>query len=421
MTPKELREKRARLVTEARARLDEITAETPEARAAELEGQFDKMMKEANELAARADRLEASDAALAGLDQGQEANRPEHRGAAPAGSAPQVPAPMEYRAAFQELLLRGGDIHALDPEARRVIARVAEEQRAQTAGTAAEGGFLVPDEMHREIVKAMAAWGPMYADDFATIIRTASGGSIPIPGVDDTAARATKQAVEGSSPADDGSGDVVFTRKTLEDYMFNTPWLRVSLQLLGGSVENMEGLLGALLGERLGRTANEKLTVGTGAGEPVGIVTAAGVGTGAASSAGITTDEFQELVHSVDPAYRTSPKFGVMMNDNTSLALSKLKDTTGRYILNEEGDRIKMGRVSAAVTINQAMADIGINARSIIAADMGKFFVRKIGGTVIGTDRGATFWPNMGIAGYTRFDSALADDRAAKALVHPAT
>ena len=421
MTPKELREKRARLVTEARAKLDEITDKTPEARAAELEGEFNSMMAEAGRLLSRAEALEQSDAALASLDEGQESNRPEHRGQSGAVDAPRTPAPMEYRQAFQELLQRGGDIHALDPEVRKVIARVEAEARAQTAGTAAEGGFLVPDEMHRAIVKAMAAWGPMFAEGFATVIHTPGGGTIPIPGVDDTAGRAAKQANEGDTPANDGSGDVVFTRKTLEDFMYNTPWIKVSLQLLTGSVENMESLLGELLGERLGRTANDKLTVGSGSGEPVGVVTAAGVGKTAASLSGITTDEFQELVHSVDPAYRTSPKFGVMMNDNTSLALSKLKDTTGRYILNEEGDRIKMGRVSAKVTINQAMDDIGANARSMVAGDMGKYFVRKIGGTVIGTDRGATFWPNMGIAGYTRFDGALADDRAMKALVHPAT
>ncbi|MFC6640825.1 hypothetical protein [Sulfitobacter profundi] len=87
MTPKELREKRARLVTEARAKLDEITDKTPEARAAELEGEFNSMMAEAGRLLSRAEALEQSDAALASLEEGQESNRPEHRGQSGAGDA----------------------------------------------------------------------------------------------------------------------------------------------------------------------------------------------------------------------------------------------------------------------------------------------------------------------------------------------
>jgi hypothetical protein len=41
---KELNEKRGRLMTEARAALDEITANTDEARAAELEARHDRIM-----------------------------------------------------------------------------------------------------------------------------------------------------------------------------------------------------------------------------------------------------------------------------------------------------------------------------------------------------------------------------------------
>ena len=54
MLVKELRQKRAGIVANARAKFDEIKADTPEARAKEIEREFDAMMAEADGLEARA-------------------------------------------------------------------------------------------------------------------------------------------------------------------------------------------------------------------------------------------------------------------------------------------------------------------------------------------------------------------------------
>lgn len=418
MTAKELRAKRARLITEARAEQAKITDKTPAGEVSEIEARFTAMITEAEGLATRAevlDRLDAAEASLANPD--PRAPLGENRSA----SGVIVPEAISYRSAFQRLMQAGGDETQMAAEARAALYAFP-EFRAQTQGTAAEGGHMVPDEMMTEIVKAMAAWGPLFDDGFATVIKTQGGGSLPIPGYDDTAARAAKQATEGAALADTGTKDVVFTKDTLGDYLYDTEWLRVSIQLATGSIVNMEQLLGALLGERLGRTANDKLTIGTGTGEPLGIVTGAVTGVTVASNAAITGDEIQALYHSVDPAYRASPKFGAMFNDTTLLALHGLKDADGKYLLQEAPDgsgRIRVGAVSMKYTINQAMANIGTVAKSMVVGDMGKYFVRKIGNVIIGTDRGKDFFPGFGIAGFTRLDGAIADVRAIKALVHP--
>ncbi|MDE4059765.1 phage major capsid protein [Phaeobacter gallaeciensis] len=425
MTPKEMREKRANLITQARGLRDEIEAKgTTEARAAELEAQFDKMISEAEALEERAKKAEKLAEMEASLDAG-DPRRPVGDEARGAGA----PAPHEisYREAFHQLMLAGGDRSEMAAEARAALAggqvQLSPEQRAQVAGTAAAGGNLVPDEAMRAIVKAMAAWGPMFDDDFATVLKTDGGGNLPIPGVDDTAKEAQDNGSEGQPLTDDGGQDAVFTKNELGDYMIDTEWLRVSIQLATSGMESMEALLGQLLGERLGRKANRALTVGTGTGEALGIVAAAAAsGVTVASNAAISADELLGLYHSVDPAYRASPKFGAMFNDNTLLAVHKLKDGQGNYLVSEAPDgqgRIRIGGVTMRYKINQAMADIGASARSVVAGDMSKYFVRKIGGVIIGTDRGQGFWPGFGIAGYTRFDGALADARAVKSLVHP--
>lgn len=62
---KNLREQMANIATEARNKLSEVTDETPEERAAEIEREFDKMMADHDKLAARVEREERAAKALA--------------------------------------------------------------------------------------------------------------------------------------------------------------------------------------------------------------------------------------------------------------------------------------------------------------------------------------------------------------------
>lgn len=419
-TIKEMIEARARLVANAQSEFDSIGENTTDADRADINSRFEAIMTQADGLTAQIDQRNRLDAAAALAAEG-DPRRP--TGSGEQRGAQETPAATEYREAFHQMLQAGGDVHDVPAEVRSVLRNGAEnftrEQRAQVAGVGAGGGFLVPEEMMRPLNIAIAAFGPMLDDDFATVINTVGGGTMPIPGVDDVDEEAAAEAAEGG---DKGAGtDVAFTRKTLEDHMRTTGWLTVSVQLMTGSMTGVEGLLGSLLGERLGRRANRELTVGTGVDQAVGIVTGASLGKTAAGL-GFTADEVLEFIHTVDPAYRAAPKFGLMFNDNTSLQFTKLKDGDGNYLLRTGADGVQsivIGNTKTRYTINQAMPDIAAGARSMIAGDMGRYFVRKIGQTVIGTDRGKAFWPGFGIAGYQRFDGVVADPRAIKAFAHP--
>ncbi len=431
MTPKELRAKRAKIITQARGLRDEIEANgTTEARAAELETQFDTMISEAEGLearAAKAEKLERMEADIASGDP-RRPNGQDTR--ADAGGNADA---LTYREAFHQLLQVGGEALVLAPEVRQVLAagqanmaQLPAELRAQVAGTAPAGGNLIPDEAMLPLVKAMAAFGPMFDDDFARVIKTTGGASMPIPGLDDLANDASANIDEGDPGTGLGTGtDAVFTKETLEDYMVDTGWLGISIQLATGAMGDVEGILGEMLGERIGRKANKDLTLGTGSGQALGIVpgaTASGVTV--ASATLIDPDEILDFYHSIDAAYRASPKFGAMFNDNTLGAIHKLKDGDGRYLVSEAPDGagvIRVGGVSFRYKVNPAMADIGASARSMVMGDMGKYFVRKIGGTVLMTARDSKFQPGFGLAAYTRYDGAVADARAIKAFVHPSS
>jgi HK97 family phage major capsid protein len=410
---KELREKQAKITAEARERLDLITQSTDEARTRELEAQHDAAMAEYDRLEVQVEREQKLADIEARSAQRREERIPrpgngEARGAAEDGDG------VTYRSAFAKYVC-GVD---LEPEEREVLKRGAArfEQRAQTAGTTTAGGFTVPTELANEIVRTMLAWGPMYDPGVTTEMVTASGNPIKIPTVNDTTV-AAEAHTEATALTDDGGKDVTFGQKSLDAYAFDTEFVRWSWELDTDSIFNMESLLASLLGERLGRIANLQLTTGSGSSAPNGIVTASTLGVTAAATGAVTADELIDLQHSVDPAYRVSPRARFMLNDSTFKAIRKLKDGQGQYlfqpgIANGPGATI----LGYQYSINQAVASMATGNKAILFGDFGKYFVRKVGAPVIGVMR-ERFWPDLGIAGLIRFDGELGDTTAVKHLI----
>jgi HK97 family phage major capsid protein len=421
MTLKEMQEKRDKLVADARSALDEINKNTDDARAAELEQRHDTIMAELDQLDARIKREER----MAAIERGAAERRAAQRPIGPDTDGSRVEEPNEgavaYRDAFYAMLACGGDPSALPTEQRAVLraglSSVPPEVRAQLTTTGAAGGYTVPTELAGFIVRSMKAWGPMYDGDIVTDLTTTSGNQVNIPTVDDTANEAAARN-EGADLVDDGSGDVVLGQKSLNAYVFATPIIRFSFELAQDSAFGVEPLLGDLIGERLGRIANRRNTTGTGANQPNGIVTASSLGKTAAAAAAITFDEVLELEHSVDPAYRASPKCRYMFNDNTLLALRKLKDSEGRYIW--QGGNVQTG-VPATLngrpySINQHMDSLAAAKKVMLFGDLGKYFVRKVGQPLVGVLR-ERFYPDLGIVGLIRFDGELGDAAAVKHLI----
>lgn len=414
-TIKELRDKQAEIATQARAKFDEINDDTKASTAADIEREFDKMMLDHDAIGSNIERLikiENIEKALG------EPITPAARGVD--GQA--IPIGIEdaptYRDAFNAYIRVQGQVGAMDADLRQVLAvgYAPVEARAQTT-TATAGGYTVPTEMAAFITKSMAMWGPMYDPNITSEMITSGGGAITLPTVNDTS-RVVVKHVEGTTLTDDGGSDVTFGEKTLNAYPFNTEWLRVSKELADDSVFNIEQFLAELLGEGLGRRANTELTTGDGTGDPNGIVTASALGKTAAAVAAITVDELIDLIHSVDPAYRGSPKARFMMNDTVFAAIRKLKNSSGEYLWQPN---IAAGApptlLDQPYSINQAMPAMATGLKPIVFGDFGKYYVRKVGSPMIGAIQDKDFWPGFGIAGYIRFDGELADTAAVKHLI----
>lgn len=406
---KTLREQMATLAMQARDKIAEIS-DVPEDRAAEIEREFDAMMTEHDKIGSRVEREERSAKALAALEAPDLSKRPAVEGRT--APATDTGVEMTYRHAFSELIAAGGEAY-VSPEVRSVL----QEQRVQTAGTTTAGGFTVPVELAAFIEQAMIATGPMYDSSLFTVINSTDGRTFNIPTVDDTASTAEAHT-EGGTVTDDGGKDVVFAQKVLSAYAFDSEWVRWSAELNADSIFNMESLLGELLGSRLGRIANSKLTTGSGSSDVEGIVTNSALGKTAAGTAAITADEIIDLIHSVDPAYRSSPNSAIMMNDSTLAAVRKLKDGDGNYLwqMGNYQAGVPQSILGYPVVVNQAMDSLATAKKVMLFGDMSKFYVRKVGGPSLYVAR-ERFAPDFGLLGFVRFDGVLVNTAAIKHLI----
>lgn len=418
-TPIELREDAARIATNARAKLDEITADTNESRAAEIEAEFDAMMVDHDKLIARAERLDRVDAADARAANAPDDRRPggegQSRGFEPGAAAP------TYGEVFARAIRFGAS--ELSSEERAVLmaqrGEMTPEMRALASGTGSAGGFLVPEDFSNEIDRAIALWGPMWDSDIARELNTASGAALPWPTVDDTGKSGRKKA-ENASVDDDGTDDAVIGEVILGAHVSDTGMIRVPLELLQDASFDMESLLSDLFGERMGRRANAALTTGTGTGEATGIVVGSAAGKTAAAAAAVTADELIDLQHSVDPAYRGSPKCRWQFNDSTLGAIRKLKDGDGNFlwqmgdVRSGEPDRL----LGHAYSVNQAMDAMTTGNKPIIFGDHSRYVVRKVGGfqTLTLRERYAENF-QIGMVGFARFDGKLLNSAAVKHLI----
>lgn len=307
-----------------------------------------------------------------------------------------------------------GGIGALSDQQRaELAARVTQDIRAAMSTTTnSEGGYTVATEYMRSLEQAMKAWGGML--EVATIIQTGSGAQMNFPTADATAE--VGEIIGQNSPAT--GGDTAFGNTTLDVYKYSSKKIALPWELVQDTFLDIEAYIQAVLAMRIGRITNTHFTVGTGTGQPRGIVTAAGVGkTGATGqTTSVTYDDLVDLEHSVNRAYRSSPRCGWMMADTSLRSVRKIKDSQGRPIFvpgYEQGnpggapDRL-LGR---PITVNDDVPAMAANAKSILFGDMAKYVVRRVMDLTLFrmTDSAFTLNGQVGFVAFQRIGGNLID------------
>lgn len=324
----------------------------------------------------------------------------------------------EYREAYMGFLRDGAG--ALKPEQRALLSQYRGDidTRALAVGTDSAGGFTVPEGFAGFITETMqdfsgllnAASGP----NGPTLLRTASGNTIPFPTNDDTGNAGTILA-ENAAVAEQ---DTVFGQRTLGAFMYTSRLIRVSLQLLQDEAVNLEQYLGNILGKRLGRAVSPHFAAGAGTTEPTGLVTAAtDAGVDISNAAGITYIDLLDMEHALDPAYRRRGAQWVF-NDTTLRALKGLNDGNNRPLW-LPGDAGSMASSFPATIsgygyiVDQGMQSVGVGNRPIAFGDLSEYYIREVLGVTLFRFN-ERYMDNLqiGFMGYGRWDGNLIDTSA---------
>ena len=310
--------------------------------------------------------------------------------------------------AINSFLRRG--LGELTQEERQIMA----ELRAQGAGTDNKGGYTVPKEMQARIVEQMKAYGGIAS--VAQILNTADGRII-------TWATANGTAEEGELIGENAAATDKYTEFGSAErgaIKVSSKIISVSNELLQDSGVDIESYLSRRIAERIGRAEAKYLIQGTGVGSPAqpkGLQTSV-TGTTQAAAAAVSWQDFNALIHSVDPAYRNTGTTRLAFNDNTLKTLKEMVDGQKRPLWLPDVAGVAPATIlGQQYVIDQGIDDIGASKKFAYFGDFNRFIIRRVSGMTLRrlVERYAEF-DQVGFLAFHRFDCVLEDVSAIKAL-----
>lgn len=328
-----------------------------------LQAQYDAGMSEIEDLKGQVTRLQAT------LDADAE-RRDNERVAGAAAKGAKTAKQGDRVAELYTKFLRQGD-KALSAEDWRDI------RATMSTTTGSEGGYSVQTEIASRLIDALKAYGGMRQE--ATVLRTAMGNDMSFPTSDGTAEVGELIAQNTTATA----ADPTFGTVSVITYKFSSKIVAVPFELLQDSEIDVAAFVEGRLATRLARITNQYFTTGSGVSQPRGVVTGATAGkTGAnGQTTSVIFDDLVDLVHAVDPAYRVS-RCCFMMNDASLKVIRKLKDSQNRpiFLPGYEGLGGAMGDsvLGYPVCINQDVATMAANAKSILFGDFSQYVIRDV-------------------------------------------
>jgi HK97 family phage major capsid protein len=213
----------------------------------------------------------------------------------------------EYRSAFAKLLLHGEQSAALSwtaPEraAFERVVRLKSEQRAMSL-TSSSGGYLVPFELDPSIA-IINAGSTCPLLDISRVIKTVTD---TWHGVSSAGVQASFDA-EASEVSDDSP---VLAEPSIPAYKA-AAFVPFSIEVEGDAVSLLSEV-GKLMTDGMTQLLNQKLTVGSGTGEPTGIVTALAAGSGVVVNTGtggtLAASDIYGTQSSLGPRWQASARW----------------------------------------------------------------------------------------------------------------
>lgn len=295
-------------------------------------------------------------------------------------------------------------------------------RNAMSTTTQSEGGYTVPSEVASMVINKLKAFGGMR--DVASVISTSTGVAMNWPTSDGTA---DVGAIVGQNTAVNAA-DITFGTVGLNVFYYTSNKIALPLELIQDSAIDVVGYVIDRLATRIARIQNTHFTTGAGTTVPDGVIPRASTGKTGTTGQTLTViyDDLVDLIHSVNRAYRQNGRF--MLNDSSLAVIRKLKDTTGRPIWTPGEETITDAPPATICgypyTINDDVAVMAANAKSIAFGDFSKYTIRDVAGTTTirrFDDSAFALSNQVGFCGWTRSGGNLLDTAAVKCYVNSAS
>lgn len=278
----------------------------------------------------------------------------------------------EHKSAFLEYA-RKGDQGGLSAKLFDLQAKAADVRVA----TGASGGFALPKEIASEVYKVLQDVSPIRGiarviqtgtTDYNTVVNR---GGLAAEWTGETSARTQPTATPDFANVVPTFGEMSATpeatRHSINDLFFD-----------------VEALLSADAAERFAIAENVAFISGDGTNKPTGFLTGTPVATAdasrafgtlqyiatgqAAALASAPFDTFKTLLYTLKSGYRANANW--VMNSLTMAALASVKDSTGRYLLQEAVRAGEPDTISGKpVVVAEDMPNIAANAFPVAVGD----------------------------------------------------
>jgi len=263
----------------------------------------------------------------------------------------------------------GGPLQDSRNRATDAVARM--NATAMSSHEIADGGATMqPTTLIANLELNMLAYGGIL--QAADILRPNSREPMKWPTANDTNNKAVRVGEnQGTTQAKPTWSQILWAL-----YKYTTA-IMVPYELLDGSVFQLQPILGDMMGERIGRKWCDDFTIGRGGSEPAGIVTKAAAFTAGSSTAISWTGDIDNLISSVDPAYRIGAAF--MMHDATRNYLAQLRDGNGRPLWAEGPNGTAPAMIKGyAWYLNQSMdSTIASGKKTLLFGRLKQYKVRQ--------------------------------------------
>jgi HK97 family phage major capsid protein len=245
-----------------------------------------------------------------------------------------------------------------------------------TAGL--EGGYLVPNEFHTDVIHGMAQFDPLLNGDLVTLIESGDFSLKPytIPGWD----LSTFQAVKVAESVVQAAQTPPTVRGTiLNGYKYKAS-LPLTIELEEDSFMPIMSMMKDAYSIAFARGIGVDLSIGNGVTAPQGVLTGASPSIyTAASPTALVLDDFESVYFSVNRFHRAAPKCAWLMNDSAYQMARKATDAVGNPLLKLIKDKETiMGKpVLISPSLPTYNPSIGAQAGTFcVFGDLSHMFVR---------------------------------------------